>query len=123
MELGVQYYGLTANVARGGGCPALIELSLFPLSPIPNCLSFPYIYLSLSLPLSASDDVSQSGFENSGKLLFMLLHCISIMKLQVVLRNSEIICMIRRIINIIDIPQIPLGFLVNCSSNSGSALR
>ena len=67
-----------------GGGPALIELSLFPLSPIPNCLSFPYIYLSLSLPLSASDDVSQSGFENLGKLLFCICTVLSIMKLQVI---------------------------------------
>ena len=37
----------------------------------------------------ASDDVSQSGFENSGKLLCMLSHCISIMKLQVVLSTVQ----------------------------------
>ena len=73
-----------------GGAGAQLSLSsLFFLS-----LQFPIVSLflidtCLSSSLSASDDVSQSGFENSGKLLFMLSHCISIMKLQVfVLANT-----------------------------------
>ena len=44
--------------------------------------------LSLS-SLSASDEVSQSGFENLGKLMFCFLHCISIMKLQVFVLNID----------------------------------
>ena len=68
----------------GGAGAQLLLSSLFSLSlQSPIVCLFP-INTCLSLPLSASDDVSQSGFENLGKLMFCFLHCISIIKIQVI---------------------------------------
>ena len=76
MEPGVQYYGLTVNVADGAGGPALLGLlvidhfHLFPVSlSNPQLSHFPFINplsLSLSLPLMM---IPKVDIENLGKIV------------------------------------------------------
>ena len=68
----------------GGAGAQLLLSSLFSLSLQSPIVSLSPINSCLSLPLSASDDVSQSGFENLGKLMFCICTVLSIMRLQVI---------------------------------------